>query len=99
MFPGLGDKRTCKMIKIDLTDAGVPYRNERGEYRDWHALRHSFITRCWKSGADPSVVQKLARHSDIRLTMGYSHATDSDLRKATDAVPKIPLAPTDEDAA
>ena len=61
----------AKMIKVDLKAAGIAYRDEAGRDVDYHSLRHSFITNLSLAGVHPSVAQKLARHSNILLTMKY----------------------------
>jgi integrase len=61
----------AKMIKPDLKAAGIAYRDEAGRDVDFHSLRHSFITNLALAGVHPSVAQKLARHSNILLTMKY----------------------------
>lgn len=55
---------------------------------DRHALRVTFIT--WLSMADvaPRVAQKLARHTDLRLTMNVY--TDASLLSGREAVSKLP---------
>ena len=76
------------MLRQDLDRAGIAYNvARRGVFTedvvDFHALRHSYITHLIRSGANPKVVQVLARHSDIRLTMQrYTHLEAGDLRKA-----------------
>ena len=81
LFPHLAGKKTGKMMQRDLKDAGVPYQTKDGKYRDFHALRHSFISNLWDAEATPPQAQRLARHSDIRLTMKYSHV-DSEAEDA-----------------
>jgi len=55
---------------------------------DFHALRHTFITRLVASGASVKVAQELARHSDPTLTIGrYSHTRLHDLTAALDNLP------------
>ena len=50
---------------------------------DFHSLRHSYLTNLTKSGAHVKVIQELARHSTIRLTMDrYSHVGLLDMSKA-----------------
>ncbi len=45
-----------------------------GLVADFHALRHTFITRLARSGVSPQMAQSLVRHSDINLTMSrYTH--------------------------
>jgi hypothetical protein len=45
-----------------------------GRVVDFHALRHTFITRLARSGVAPAVAKSLARHSTIVLTMDHLHA-------------------------
>ena len=57
---------------------------------DFHSLRHLYISRIVRSGATPKVAQKLARHGDVRLTLGrYAHAALHDLTAAMDALPDM----------
>ena len=39
----------------------------------WHTLRHTFISRLVMLGVPISVVQELARHKSIAMTMRYAH--------------------------
>lgn len=91
VFPGLEKRKTHVMIQGDLAAAGLEYRNADGEFRDWHALRHTYVSRAWKSGAAAHVVKELARHADIRTTLSYSHNSREELRAAVEAVPQLPL--------
>ncbi len=57
---------------------------------DFHALRHTFITRLARSGVAPAVAKSLARHSTITLTMDhYTHTLVEDERDALDRLPSI----------
>lgn len=48
-----------------------------------HNLRHTAISLLLNSGADPFAVQKLAGHSDVRLTTHtYAHVQAEALRRA-----------------
>jgi integrase len=50
------------------------YKNAKGLYADFHAMRHTFITNLCRANVSPKTAQALARHSDIRLTMNvYTH--------------------------
>ncbi len=62
---------TAEMLRLDLKAAGVPYTDASGRDADFHSLRHTFITNLSRAGVHPSVAQKLARHSDIKMTMKY----------------------------
>ncbi len=50
------------------------YKDSKGLYADFHALRHTFIMNLCRANVSPKTAQALARHSDIRLTMNvYTH--------------------------
>ena len=71
LFPGLRDKRTRKMIKLDLEAAGLPFKTEVGT-RCFHALRNTYVSQLFDAGLSIDQVQRFARHSDVRLTMKYA---------------------------
>lgn len=52
----------------------------------FHSLRHTFATNLLKSGVGVVEVQRLLGHSNISVTMGYSHIVSAEL---TDAVNRI----------
>jgi hypothetical protein len=57
---------------------------------DFHALRHSYITRLARAGVPAVVAKSLARHSTITLTMDrYSHVGLVDELAALNALPAI----------
>lgn len=67
--------------------------NHDGLYADFHSLRHWFITGLARAGVSPKMAQTLARHSDIRLTMGvYTHVELSDRTAAIESLPGPPEA-------
>ena len=67
---------------------------------DFHALRHTFITRLARSGVAPAVAKSLARHSTITLTMDhYTHTLIGDERAALDRLPSMIPAPPGREAA
>lgn len=91
--PILPIPRECaRMVALDLERVGHSYRDDEGKVADFHALRHTAITR-WANARYPvPVVQKLARHSTPVLTFGvYGHADQSVLREAVEAtaVPEL----------
>jgi integrase len=68
----------------------LAYRNSAGGVADFHALRHTYVSRLVRSGANIKVAQELARHSTPMLTLGrYAHMEIVDQRKALDALPAI----------
>ena len=69
--------------------------NHDGLYADFHSLRHLFITNLVRAGVSPAMAQTLARHGDIRLTLGlYTHV---ELHDQTAAVESLPAPPTATD--
>src|SRR5262249_47189692 len=54
----------------------LAYVDADGRYADFHALRHTYISRIVQSGASAKTAQTLARHSTVQLTLGrYAHAS------------------------
>ena len=54
----------------------LAYESAKGEFADFHSLRHRFVTELVKAGVMPKDAKELARHSTITLTMDrYAHAT------------------------
>ena len=110
--PGGMDRRTAKMMRVDLkaarkkwiTEAKKPeekaerersdflkYQDSRGLFADFHSNRHTFITNLERVGVSPRRAQSLARHSDIRLTMGvYTHIGLHDQSAAIELLPAPP---------
>src|SRR5438128_12449378 len=60
----------------------------------FHDLRHTFATELLRRGVDSYRVQRLMRHSDVRVTLGtYAHLLVEDLRAAADAQTPLPAMP------
>ncbi len=91
LWPGQWPTAAASMIRHDLRASGIAPRDNQGRTVDFHALRHTYITMLAMSGANPKVVQKLARHSSITLTMDrYTHLTKHDLTAAVEGLPELP---------
>jgi site-specific recombinase XerD len=91
LFPKLAKRRTWLMVKKDLERVGIPYENEDG-IADFHAAgRHSHITGLVRSGASLPEAQKLARHTDIKMTMKYTHIGIEDQAKAVSNLPALQM--------
>ena len=87
LFPKLARKDTAVMVKRDLERAGIPYRTDAG-VADFHAAgRHTHITELVRSGASLPEVKELARHSDIKMTMKYTHIGMGDQARAVGNLP------------
>ena len=88
-FPKLAKRRTWLMVKKDLERVCIPYETAEG-IADFHAAgRHSHITGLMKSGASLPEAQKLARHTDIKMTMKYPHIGIDDQAKAVANLPAL----------
>ena len=66
----------------------LAYRDGAGRVVDFHALRHTYISRLVASGANIKVAQELARHSTPTLGR-YAHVQLVDQTRALDALPAI----------
>jgi integrase len=91
LFPKLAKRRTWLMVKKDLERVGIPYENDEG-IADFHAAgRHTHITELLRNGASVPEAQKLARHSDVKQTMKYTHIGMDDQAKAVANLPGLAL--------
>ena len=98
LFPLLGTKKLGEMIRSDLKRAGIPYRTSEG-FADFHAAgRHTYITQLLRSGASLPEARQLARHSDVKMTMRYTHIGIEDQAKAVGNLPSPQASPTAEEA-
>ena len=85
-------ERAAKILRQDLKVAGIPCNAfKRGKASegvvDFHALRHSYITILIEDGNNPKVVQSLARHSTVALTIGrYTTLRDNSKRNAIEGI-------------
>ena len=69
----------------------LAYCDHAGLYADFHSCRHLFITSLERAGIRPKMAQSLARHSDIRLTLGvYTHVELHDQTAAIGSLPGPP---------
>lgn len=82
LFPKLAKRRTWLMVKKDLERVGIPYVTEEG-IADFHAAgRHTHITELLRNGATLPEAKELARHSDVKMTMKYTHIGINDQHRA-----------------
>lgn len=96
LFPKLAKRRTWLMVKKDLERVGIPYETPEG-IADFHAAgRHTHITELLRNGATVPEAMKLARHSDVAMTMKYTHVGIEDQARALAALP-APKADSSDD--
>lgn len=83
LFPGKWWKRAAEMLQVDLMAAKIPYTDSQGRQADFHALRHGYVTGLARAGVKPAFLQKLARHSTIKLTLDvYTHLEEEEVAAA-----------------
>lgn len=83
------------MLRLDLSDAKIDPVDAEGRIVDFHAQRTTFITDLARAGVSPATAQKLARHSDINLTLGtYTCLEAQDLMTALQKLPALSLTGT-----
>jgi len=93
LFPDLDRKKTWLMVRKDLERVGIAYETEDG-FADFHAAgRHTHITELLRNGASLPEAKELARHSDVNMTMRYTHIGLKDQAKALGNLPAQALYP------
>ena len=79
-------KRAAEMLTADLDKAGIVCENSEG-LLDFHSLRVFYVTQLCKSIKNPKIIQTLARHSSIELTMKvYAKVNPTDAATAVNGV-------------
>ena len=87
----LDEAKTPKEERRRLQSDFLCYCNHDGLFADFHSMRHLFITSLERAGVSPKMAQTLARHSDIRLTLGvYTHVELPDCSAAIELLPAPP---------
>jgi site-specific recombinase XerD len=70
------------MVRTDLERIGIAYKTDDG-IADFHAAGlHTHITELLRNGATVPEARDLARNSDVRMTMKYTHITLEDQARA-----------------
>ncbi len=79
---------TAKLIRADLRAAGIKLIDKDGNEICFHSLRNSYISFLANSQTPAKVVQKLARHSDPRLTFNtYARTFEQAEQNALNCLP------------
>ena len=82
----------AKMLRADLADTKIPYRDDSGRVVDFHSLRHTTGSLLAASGVHPKVAQSIMRHSKIDLTMSrYTHVFTGQVSQAVESLPDLSL--------
>jgi integrase len=81
---------TAELIREDLAVAGLELTDREGNEIFFHSLRNSYISFLANSQTPAKVVQKLARHSDPRLTFNtYARTFEDAEQKAMSFLPNF----------
>ncbi len=87
----LDEAETAEQRRDRVKTDFLCYRDHQGLFADFHSMRHLFITNLERAGISPKMAQTLARHSDIRLTLGvYTHIEIHDCTLAIQSLPAPP---------
>ncbi|WP_169979485.1 tyrosine-type recombinase/integrase [Tautonia rosea] len=99
VFDTMPKLKTAAMLRADLAEAGIDYRDASGRVADFHSLRATYITAIVRGGASVKTAQTLARHASPVLTIGrYAHVAIHDQTAALDALPDLTTPPRTEAA-
>lgn len=64
-------------------------------YRNFHAMRHTYATRCMESGVDIKSLSELLGHADIRTTLQtYVHSSLAHKKQAVQSICFLPIEST-----
>ena len=83
--------RTSEMLRFDLERSGIPYKNNRGEVFDFHALRVQLAANMVRGGVHVKAMQERMRHSTSQLTLDiYSRLSRTEQDEAAvEALPRL----------
>ncbi|MBD3675622.1 MAG: tyrosine-type recombinase/integrase [Planctomycetaceae bacterium] len=93
VFPNLlkpEPPKTCRMIDSDMEEACIPKTVKEGK-RDFHSLRHTFVSSLAASGLAITDIQVMSRHSDLQTVAGYMHSNRGVAKRAVEVLPSLPL--------
>jgi integrase len=100
LWPGGWWRRSAEMLRLDLLDAGIEPEDDAGRVVDFHGQRTTFISALARAGVAPAATQRLARHSDINLTLGtYTRLDVGELADAVERLPDLRPSPARDDKA
>src|ERR687891_470717 len=78
-------KRRAGEGLVDVKKAFVAACIDAGiEDFHFHDLRHTFATRLGEAGCNATTIARLLGHSNIQMSMRYTHASDDSLRSAVE---------------
>jgi len=100
LWPGGWWHRAAEMLRVDLVDAKIEPEDDAGRVVDFHGQRTTFITALARAGVAPATAQRLARHSDINLTLGtYTRLNVGELADAVEKLADLRPSPAPDEKA
>jgi len=76
-------------LKVDAERVGVAYKDERGRYADFHALRYTWATFLRRNGIADNFTRKQMRHQSIRQTDGYTDDKQLPIYESIKNLPRL----------
>ena len=88
-------KTATRSIREDnylLANTDMPMEPRTLHYRNFHALRHTYATRCMENGVDIKSLSELLGHADVRTTLQtYIHSSLAHKRQAVQSICFLPM--------
>lgn len=89
--PWAARKGQSKWLAADLKRAGVAELDDRGRKVLFHSFKRRYVTSLIRAGAGVDEVRELARHRDVKTTLGYY--TDRNLPRLGAVADRLPPPP------
>jgi site-specific recombinase XerD len=90
IWPGNWWEKSAEMFRADLAASEIEIIDIDGKVLDFHGQRMTYISGLARAGVSPTKAQKLARHSDVNLTLRtYTHLKAEDLASAVESLPSL----------
>ena len=87
LYDGQGNSAVARKVKVAFEKCGIKtsVKDANGRARPdatFHALRHTFVSRCAAAGIAPQIVRELVGHTTLKMTEHYTHITSKDFTNA-----------------
>lgn len=94
LWPGewAANRRQIRWLERDVRRAKITELDQRGRRVTFHSLKRRYVVGLIKAGAKIHEVRRLARHKDVRTTLGYyTDESLPDLAELADRLPPPPI--------